>query len=62
MRTHEMYFRGMPNSVGPSALIEVGRGRDWDMARLSRLDIVPLRFARWYMTKAAPVVGQERTG
>ena len=46
MRTHEMYLRGMPNSVGPSTFIEVGRGRDWDMALLSRLDIVPLRFER----------------
>ena len=49
-----MYLRGMPKSVGPSTFIEVGRGRDWDMARLSlRLDIVPLGFERWYMAKAA---------
>lgn len=50
-----MYLRGMPNSVGPSTFIEVGRGRDWDMALLSRrLDIVPLVFERWYMAKGAP--------
>jgi len=55
MRTYEMYLRGMPNNVGPSTFIEVGRGRDWDMALLSRrLDIVPLRFERWYMAKMVP--------
>jgi len=42
-----MYLRGMPNSVGPSTFIEVGRGSDWDMALLSRrLDVVPLVFER----------------
>lgn len=44
MQTHETYLaQREAKSVGPFLLIDVGRGRDWDVALLRRSDIAPLR-------------------
>ena len=45
MRTHGILGKGGPNSVGPSAFIEVGRERNRDIPLLfHRLGIAPVTF------------------